>query len=32
LDGNREVSRATACTCKRSASGRRGAVADDARA
>ena len=32
LDGNREVSRATACACTRSASGRRGAEADDARA
>ena len=32
LHGNREVSRVTICTCKWSASGRRGAVADDARA
>ena len=32
LNGNREVSRVTACACTRSASGRRGAVADDARA
>ena len=32
LNGNREVSRATACACTRSASGRRGAEADDARA
>jgi hypothetical protein len=31
LDGNREVSRVTACPVQRSASGRRGAVADDAR-